>query len=408
MRRPDGFAKERPGRWYGKINLLIGKHHLIDPSKIIGRPTLKKATTCLDYDDSVSRGYFVAFIEKISNDEVYVGLNKAFIADALRDVFQTAGLLHALTNGLRARQYSAQHAAVFVWFVKVVISTDSQLQEDRNLEPFVDELKAQAGTSLQKQIHNIFATGPLSSDGQGLESLMALVPLHDNDFPDDFRKIQIVPTIGELNAQSTIESVYRGWMGDPEAASIQLLDRHFRLLREDMLDPLRSEIEEVTKGTGRLRIRFNKPRVSGIEMKGEKCSLLVQFIVPNDILKHISPKDLQSKNDNALRDFFENDGARLLAVETVLLFFSENRLQHFGVVSNRTFDFSIEEISPKDGKPFILTRITVRVAFEKSALPAILKCRREPFADFFVQARATIFSYYPVLKCMQGKPFMCH
>eukprot|EP01031_Cornospumella_fuschlensis_P026999 gene26999-32619_t len=367
-----------------------------------GRQILKKATTLLDYEKVDCRTSFIAFLEKITSDDAYVGLYKEFIEDALCDVYLTMGLLRALTSGLRDRRYSAEDLAVLVWFVKIVLNADPKHQAERDLAPFIAELEAQASGGLRKQIQNLVVTGSLSSDYEGLDALKSLVPLHDNDHPDDFRKIQIVPTIGELNAASSIGTVYRDWMGDPEDTAAQLVDRHFRLLREDMLDPLREEIDEVMKGKGRPRIRFSKPRVAGVETKGDKCSLLVKFNLPGDILKHIDSKAIHSKNKQPLHRFFENEGSKLLPVETVLLFFSADRVEHFGVVASSFYDFDYKDVTPAGGETFTLVYIIIRVAFENSSLPAILKHRREPFAEFFVKARATIFSFYPVLKCLQG------
>eukprot|EP01031_Cornospumella_fuschlensis_P026332 gene26332-31809_t len=365
-----------------------------------GRQILKKATTLLDYKKSDCRTSFIAFLEKITSDDAYVGLSKEFIEDALCDVYLTMGLLGALTSGLRDRRYSAEDLAVLVWFVKIVLNSDPKHQAERDLAPFIAELKAQASGGLRKQIQNLVVTGSWSSDYEGLDALKSLVPLHDNDHPDDFRKIQIVPTISELNA--TTSTVYRDWMGDPEDTAAKLVDRHFRLLREDMLDPLREEINEVMKGKGRARIRFSKPRVAGVETKGEKCSLLVYFNLPGDILQHIDSKAIQSKKKQPLLHFFENEGSKLLPVETVLLFFGADRVEHFGIVSNCIYDFDYKDVTPAGGKTSTLVHMIIRVAFENSSLPAILKHRGEPFAEFFVKARATIFSFYPVLKCLQG------
>eukprot|EP01031_Cornospumella_fuschlensis_P029142 gene29142-35172_t len=52
-------------------------------------------------------------------------------------------------------------------------------------------------------------------------------------------------------------------------------------------------------------------------------------------------------------------------------------------------------------KGILLIRVTIRVEFAQSSLPAILECHRNAFAHFFVQARATMFAYCPILKRLQ-------
>jgi hypothetical protein len=210
-----------------------------------GSKVITKAVTLLDYEKSEQLESLVKFLSVIISDEVYVGLNKVFIADTCCDMLNMLGFTKAITSALSAESFSSDSIAVLFWFLKIAISSDAQMKNKLELNPLIDQIKACAGAALQRQMHNFFALGALSEEYDGLEELRKLVPQHNNDFPEDFTRIQIVPTIEELNSSIPLEAVYRGWLGDPEALAMEMLDRQFRLLREDMIDPLREEIREI-------------------------------------------------------------------------------------------------------------------------------------------------------------------
>jgi len=105
---------------------------------------------------------------------------------------------------------------------------------------------------------------------------------HDND-KENFRDISIVPTISEMNSDQLpfVPSANEGTsrVSDPLAA---LLDQQYRLMREDMLGPIRDELSEElkalhSKGPKQCKLLFQKPRVDGIGLRPEPN---FQFLVP--------------------------------------------------------------------------------------------------------------------------------
>ena len=74
---------------------------------------------------------------------------------------------------------------------------------------------------------------------------------HDNDF-EDFRSIRVVPTVAEMNSRRPPCLPIRHASdevddGDLDAVSGVVLDRQFRILREDLVGPMRDALRELRR-----------------------------------------------------------------------------------------------------------------------------------------------------------------
>jgi hypothetical protein len=96
-----------------------------------------------------------------------------------------------------------------------------------------------------------------------LPDVQAIAPggRHDND-KADFRTIQIVPTIDEITCTQI------PWLPLRTDKETSVLERHFRLLREDMLQPVREALAQ--KGKDKHSLIFHNARWEGVRLPDGK------------------------------------------------------------------------------------------------------------------------------------------
>ena len=103
---------------------------------------------------------------------------------------------------------------------------------------------------------------------------------HGNDHTD-FRSIRIMPTIEELTTDVMPYLPLNTVTTEAEA-----LDRQFRLLREDMVGPARTELKLLQHGEGNLRNLFNQVAIEKVVVPTGKTSatpyVLVSFTLPKE------------------------------------------------------------------------------------------------------------------------------
>ena len=175
----------------------------------------------------------------------------------------------------------------------------------------------------------------LANDGiesyESLEHLRADKPMHDNDFPLDYRKITIVPTTDELNAPISASCIETALVINDQSRTSRtstMLDRQFRLLREDVIAPVKeSQEKELSLPLGSRCRMFSNPRSVGIELMPRPC-VLIQFDAPPALTKRLWVK----KNDN----FLEHGGKRKLGKDTCVLFLNDDdEVRHVGEIVRR-------------------------------------------------------------------------
>eukprot|EP01032_Pedospumella_encystans_P023366 gene23366-26450_t len=292
-----------------------------------------------------------------------------------------------------------------------------------------------------------------------LDALRALDPQHDNDFPLDYRSIQIIPTADEINSSKALPgTALVPTSGPPDEAAI--LDRQFRLLREDMVAPIVAELHELKAAPASQNTRtveqLKKRLYAGptlVDVAVDQFSASVTVLVP--IPPHMKAR--LSKMNRKERTAFCSDGPgrRILARDSLLLFLDDSKsVQHTGrVVRNDSKDeflrydgyfcigveFSGEELptilsnvrfgklpeplpdqpttdnqkgdgkngdtkkGDADGKNGKNTK-----GEERPKYPPIVLRLEDRFAAFVFQANSSVFSYEPILRCLQdmtGVPF---
>eukprot|EP01032_Pedospumella_encystans_P023363 gene23363-26447_t len=282
-----------------------------------------------------------------------------------------------------------------------------------------------------------------------LDALRALDPQHDNDFPLDYRSIQIIPTANEINSSKAVPgTALVPTSGPPDEAAI--LDRQFRLLREDMVAPIVAELHELKAAPALQNTRTVeqlKKRLYGgptlVDVAVDQFSASVTLLVP--IPPHMKAR--LSKMSRKERTAFCSDGPgrRILARDSLLLFLDDSKsVQHTGrVVRNDSKDeflrydgyfcigveFSGEELqtilwqasrTKGDGKNGDTKNSDTKKGDadgksgrnskgeERPKYPPIVLRREDRFTAFVFQANSSVFSYEPILRCLQdmtGVPF---
>ncbi|KAK0931386.1 hypothetical protein LTR91_000335 [Friedmanniomyces endolithicus] len=165
--------------------------------------------------------------------------------------------------------------------------------------------------------------GELSEDG----------PRHDNDHVD-IRQISILPTLQEIQSP---RNEYLP-LADPREWHIGglegLLDRHFRLLREDTVGQLRDSAKFELE-------RLHDPHVQDRKRQGAR-TFVYRNVAVSDLafdsfrgmefaLSFDQPPELQNKSENQRRDWWE--GSRRLGHEALVCLLSSEGSAKFFVVS---------------------------------------------------------------------------
>jgi hypothetical protein len=399
------------------------------------------------------------FIGYLGSDKLNAGIAKVYVELCCDIAYKIGALLRVLlgiVSGL------ADSERLFVaWFLVNVCMRDSDARRNPTVKKIAEALAAtQGGDIIQAMVTVILPDRPVAGTGKAatlsagamrsVESLRSLEPLHDNDFPLDFRQIAILPTADELNKAQALPGIVP--ITGKEAA---LLDRQFRLLREDMLAPI---IEELSALKADQSVDQPKSAAAGKQQQravGNQRKrlfahpVLVDVVMdskvrgPASVLMMVPiPEGMRSRLQAA---FLEGPGKRFLAKDSLLLFLnsayavqsvarvvrreSDEMLQYPGYLcvgvefapahavsavqqtrfagwervkklrehpaageNGEKIDKNQKNKKDQKGVPNLAQAVAQAVKFEPE----------ECFAAYVFQASSSVFSYEPVLNCLQG------
>lgn len=233
-------------------------------------------------------------------------------------------------------------------------------------------------------------TGAVSSGGAKGESSPG--GRHDNDFVD-FRQISILPTSAELSSPD--EPFFRttGYLVDEneEDKPAIHLDNQFRLLREDFLGELRSDLQKAITGK---RYRKNTA-LSGISFVGVTCGSStrrrqcgLKLRTQYGLVLHKNWDKPQFDHDARVKYLRENrDIVRHQSIGCLL---NNGEIVAFGTI-DRDEDLLAELI--------VVLQIWDEQAFMKSLLA--LKTTANPHSFQLLVMDTALFAYEPILKRLQ-------
>lgn len=196
-----------------------------------------------------------------------------------------------------------------------------------------------------------------------------MVSLHNNDDPCDFRNISILPTIDELLCAHTRVSKFGLSCNITENISQvgKLLDRQFRLLREDMVQPLREELKkELDRKDGSMKC--DSPGLHGeaalVGYDGNRYGR-VYCVVDVQLNAFVMSGLQQKSNSPDLPTYFKKGrGARVFRKGSLVVFLSTATKEFFavGTVMRRYIDTPLEYLSnDKDANDKLSTQECNRV-----------------------------------------------
>ena len=213
---------------------------------------------------------------------------------------------------------------------------------------------------------------------------------HDNDF-DDFRNISILPTADELKSTEYPFLRPADVLDDPETEPTRValhLDNQFRLLREDLIYEMR---EELQVATGRKKGYHQGVRITGLSVKEIDCGAEdkrtkwgLVLVCEHDVLSLKKLKTAKARKEylDKHRNFLKHQSLACLLAGSDIIGFST-------IVRD-------EDRLAKDPPEIVLQFEAKANMIENSLLKLRMKSN-----VVLIQMDTPVFSYEPILKCLQ-------
>eukprot|EP01038_Epipyxis_sp_PR26KG_P006414 gene6414-8831_t len=370
----------------------------------VGRKCYRTSLNILEYANLEHLNVLMDFFERLGSPEFSKGQLKILSGELYVVAYRFPGFMERLTENLS--KIRPKDFATVGWFILSICSDSAEIRSDQKVLDLVSRgifdstehgrpLRSLLYTNINRvEVVSMYENGNSGEDNKisSLQELRDVIPAHDNDFPNDFREIKIAPTVDELNCGT---NKFRNWSltnQDP-----QMLDRQFRLLREDMIIPMKTQLKEIVTSTQasnqnnkNVHLRFFKPYAIRFEEKPTPC-MMIRFDMPKNIQGR-----LNNLNAPAKQDLLENNLRKLLARDSLLIFMKDNKVCNVGVVVRRDpIDLSKDSLIGVSFHPGNYGDILKHLCLD---IESIQIYKKMPVADFFFQASTSYFSYQPLLK----------
>ena len=221
---------------------------------------------------------------------------------------------------------------------------------------------------------------------------------HDND-KEDFRSISIVPTCQEFlsDANPYLPLVPTD---EKEYTEALLLDRHFRLLREDILAPSKEERDDPKKQQRDIFYGVRPVSAeSGVAIQGKNGNRIVGDTDPCIMFKFEMPRWFRVNSMKTTKEKVEywDKNRRILPRDALVCL--ERRDEQ-----DKWVPIRFGTIVRRETKDLLSEKPSVGIAFESSKdwddTLAELSDRSLPPTRLFVVS-ADLFAYEPILRCLQ-------
>ncbi|KAL6759021.1 P-loop containing nucleoside triphosphate hydrolase protein, partial [Haematococcus lacustris] len=342
----------------------------------------------------------VPFLAKLGHDSLTAMCRKPLL-QVLDTITTIPGLLPSLGDTITSG--NLPDATPVAWFALTLAINSEAARANPELEALVQPLLACGGGAAvaARQLKQVLSpAGALA-----LEDLRAQAGgRHDND-AQNFRDIKIIPTSEEhatiqTGTQPTLQEANdvnkvgdeaaAGSLGAPEA---MLLDRHFRLLREDMVGTLREVLRTLAaaaaSSTSTSSNVYRQVSVLGVckQPKRPVCIMLSFALPPGH---HASGLKTQKEKE----DFWDRHGRGILPLNALVCLAAPGGPLLFGTVVRR----EPEEMA--EAQPL------VGVSFEAGrGLEKVLAWSGKTLTDtVLVQVSTNLLSIRPVLEGLQALP----
>lgn len=371
---------------------------------------LIKRLVSLDGSVNYFKSSVLPFLRRLGKDDVCVGTLKADLHKIMNTIMGIPGFRVALREAASVLT-TAEDVATISWFACKVGVLRADARADPDIMALVDGL-IKRDVPLAGTLNTVFGGSIQITENTITESpdfsILDITDVpggrHDNDHCD-FRSIGIAPTAEEIESdrQAYLPIAGCSVVRDPVAA---LLDRQFRLLREDMLGPMRSLLRDfadsdsghTSSKRGRNLSTFDNIQFEGIETQPRPC-LFVSCTLP---AQHRACK---LKEQDAV-EYWKTAGRKQFPISSLVALVDTRvpKVLKFAVIVRA----DAEDLAHRDGEG--VSRPRLGLAFTGSSLPNALPLEltelfkhigRGPTNLSLIRACDNFFTYEPVLKCLQ-------
>jgi hypothetical protein len=333
---------------------------LLVDHKDLGIEVLKRSLSVVVVENT---SCLLEFLEFLGLEKLSIGSAKLHTLLCYKAAFKTPGLLGVLEKNISSR--TEKEKATIAWFLVAVCRDDADARANPTVIRIAEALSAMEGKAIQAMMTLILPSSGGSDGGGGggdtfhgrvsnLEELRALEPQHDNDFPLDYRSIQIVPTADEINHRVNVPTNF-----GKITSEAGLLDRQFRLLRDDMLGPILEEIDAhiATPGKNKRAKIFQHPVLVDVVLEPVPC-VLMAVPIPEALQKRLKEMTPAAREHFCMDDL----GKRILARDSLLVFFTDLKVK------------CVARVVRKDKREFLSRPgyFLVGVGFETKILPTVM------------------------------------
>lgn len=372
------------------------------------RDALSKAAGVAFYNQ-----YLLPLFQELGRDEFSTGLAMNSRNVMLKAVYNTPRLLGDLADNIMA----ISKPELLAWFVHCLACIEDQsfvdeVRKNEDVLFLAEELCSVEGGKYRHLLERLLKSKSARVEDTSLTTMMEQAGgRHDNDF-HDFRSVSIIPTASELNCDKApfLPSKAGGAIDE-----WSLIDRQFRLLREDFVGPLREEVALATTKDPKVKAPENARLIQRIKSRSFKvlkiCGLLMnkknsvmielEFEQPKELLEmKLSLKDVnESTKIPEFKRYWEGK-KRLLSQQSLCAILHKGDLLCFASVAIREIDDLAQKIP-------VVCMILHSNDDQRIVLPWLgRKLENENVS--LVQMSASIFAFYPVLERLQemeGLPF---
>ncbi|CAK9210253.1 unnamed protein product [Sphagnum troendelagicum] len=387
-----------------------------------GLECLRQALS-ISFDQTFLNNSVVPVFKYLAHNDLLLGSRQQFLSTLLIHIAKVPFLMDELANAM-AKGLLLEEAVVGRFVLQIISSVGDIGIEVRKL-PSVIKLAEILSLSTSPPVQELSKRISIVLNGTGSStpsfvqvSMQVQVPVrggrHSNDH-EDYRSISVIPTADEITCKQEpylMKAVeLREKMGS-ETAEAFFLDRHFRLLREDIVGKLREELEEFqsmdnpSSRTAKCQLQrlFPVLKIQGIEVNDWKAFVRITFDYPQSIknklqqelnqgLKKTSKNNQQKLSNQKERDIkrqFWEGQENLLRRDCLVCFLRDGEVVHFGTICERNVDELMK--SPP----------TLGVSFHSAAAwRAMLTEWTNNSPLQMLQVSASFFAYEPILKSLQ-------
>ncbi|KAF5840887.1 hypothetical protein DUNSADRAFT_15255 [Dunaliella salina] len=334
-----------------------------------GERQLRTALSLVSEDPHWVSRHFLPFLSLLGVDALGRGAARPPLLRLLCNLFNFPGMLEALSAALQgaptleaAPEAPAQWSPVG-WFLLTVATESTPARAE------LSSSQQELGIIIDKMQQ---LGGPCAKAAEHLQVVLGAGGRHSNDSPD-FRAIKILPTPDEAlsSAPPHIPSPHPAPSMPAEAA---LLDRQFRLMREDFVGPVRAALAPLQQSSQTSMLQQQqqqqlqhqrRPQASSsftsyrlISVKGSRleprpCVLVQVQLPPNHPIHSIrvngNPANAAREAKDARTRFWSNRGKGTLPADALVCIVRAGKLLGFAMVAWRTVEDLAAEQQPVVG-----------------------------------------------------------